>query len=154
MQGACSLCGCGTRGIPDIAQHFPRPFGLIAREQALIVVLIMPVSQQQVALDHLDQFVVAACVIRREPEPGHLRHAVIWTTQAGSVLPAGKHADKKGQVQQRYAGKLHRAHRCLAGQQKADHGIGMGPALLLSQQMDALLHIRKVLRDMACSDTC
>ena len=44
---------------PDVAQHLFAPLGVAQAQQALVVVLIIPVSQQQVQLHHLNQLIVA-----------------------------------------------------------------------------------------------
>lgn len=44
----------------------------MAAQQALSVILVLPVCQQQIALNHLHQLVVAARMIPCKLEPGHL----------------------------------------------------------------------------------
>ena len=54
---------------PNIAQHLFAPFAVAHAQQALIVVLIIPVSQQQIQLDHLNQLIVAASMLRGKVQP-------------------------------------------------------------------------------------
>lgn len=50
---------CKFKGLPDITQHFFAPLAVTHTQQTLIVVLVVPVSKQQIEFDHLYQLIVA-----------------------------------------------------------------------------------------------
>ena len=68
---------------PNIAQHLLGPLGVALAEQALAVVLVMPVGQQQVEAHHLHQRIVALSMLPGEVKQGHLQ---AQTTLSGQSL--------------------------------------------------------------------
>lgn len=58
---------------PDIAQHLLGPLGVALAEQALAVVLVMPVGQQQIEAHHLHQRIIALSVLPGKVKQGHLQ---------------------------------------------------------------------------------
>lgn len=63
---------CKLKGLPDVTQHFLAPLAVTHTQQTLIVVLIIPVSKQQVKLDHLYQLIVTVGVLWCKVQSSHL----------------------------------------------------------------------------------
>jgi len=70
------------RGAPQVLQHLRAPDRVPHVQHRLLVVLVAPVCEQQVALHHLHQLVVARRVLRQEVQPRDLAR-----TRAAALQP-------------------------------------------------------------------
>jgi len=63
------------RGAPQVLQHLRAPDRVAHVQHRLLMVLVAPIREQQVALHHLHQLVVAGRVLRQKVQPRDLARA-------------------------------------------------------------------------------
>ena len=71
--------------VPDVLEHLSGPLALL-RQDALNMVLVAPVTGQNVVLDEVDQLIVALSMLQCEVHPDNLPSTALSALHLGQSL--------------------------------------------------------------------